>query len=129
MAVVAQGSLAGRITSVSDSSAQLLPVQSPLSSVNVVAQAETTAADGVVDGDGSGGLVMRHIEPTEAVAPGDFVVTSGLGGGFPRGIPVGRVLEVGQSAASVFRHASVEPFVRTDRLDVVQIIVGQQPEA
>ena len=129
MAVVANGSLAGRVTGVTDSSAELLPVHSPSSSVNVATQGEATAADGIADGDGSGGLVMRHIEPAEPVSVGDFVVTSGLGGGFPRGIPVGRILSVEQSTASVFHQATIEPFVRTDRLDIVQIIVGQRTAA
>ncbi len=129
MAVVANGSLAGRITSVTDTSADVLPVYSTMSSVSVVAQGPETEADGILDGEGAGSLVMRRIEPEQPVTVGDFVVTSGLGGGFPRGIPIGQVRSIERSAATVFREAIVEPFIRPDRLDLVQVILGQQAEA
>lgn len=128
MAVVANGSLAGRITSVTDTSADVLPVYSVMSSVSVVAQGPESTADGILDGKGAGSLVMRRIEPTQPVAVGDFVVTSGLGGRFPRGIPIGRVRSIERSAATIFREAAVDPFNRPDRLGLVQVILGQQAE-
>ena len=70
---------------------------------------------------------MTRIEPNAALNLGDFVITSGLGGGFPRGIPVGEVVSIFTSPTSVFKEALIKPFARTDRLDVVQIIVEQSP--
>ena len=125
MAVVAQGGLAGRVTAVTDNSADVLPIDSSSSSVSVMTDNEGSEADGIVDGDGAGGLLMRRIEPDVQLSAGDFVVTSGLGGGFPRGIPVGRVVSTERPADSVFRLAKVAPLARSDRLDVIQVIVGR----
>ena len=47
-------------------------------------------------------LLMRRIEPDVQLSAGDFVVTSGLGGGSPRGIPVGREVSTERPADSVF---------------------------
>ena len=127
MAVIANGSLAGRVLSVTNSSAYILPIHSPQSSVSVLAQGPTQTTDGLVTGGEKSQLTMTRIEPSAPVNLGDFVVTSGLAGGFPRGVPVGEVISVFTSPTSVFQEALIKPFVRTDRLDIVQVIVEQSP--
>ncbi|MCZ0952782.1 MAG: rod shape-determining protein MreC [Rhodospirillaceae bacterium] len=127
MAVVANGSLAGRVLAVTTTSADVLPIQSSQSAVNAVAHGEDGTADGIVEGDDSGGLVLTRIEPDAPLAIGDLVVTSGLGGGFPRGLPIGRVIAVFTTPENVFREAALEPFVRSERLDVIQVIVERAP--
>lgn len=123
MVVIAESSLAGRVQSVTTTSADILPIHSSQSAVNAVAQGEEGDADGIVEGDDSGGLLLTRIEPDAPLAIGDLVVTSGLGGGFPRGLPIGHVISVFTSPESVFREAAVKPFVRTERLDVVQVVL------
>ena len=127
MAVVANGSLAGRVLSVTTSSANVLPIHSSQSAVNAEAQGDEGAADGIVEGDDDGGLLFTRIAPDAPLAIGDLVVTSGLGGGFPRGLPIGRVISVFTSPEKVFREAAVDPFVRSERLDVVQIVLERAP--
>ena len=127
MAVIANESLAGRVLSVTTSSAYILPIHSSQSSVSVLAQGPNQTTDGLATGSEQSRLSMTRIEPNATLNIGDFVVTSGLGGGFPRGIPVGEVVSISTSPTSVFKEALLKPFVRTDRLDVVQIIVEQSP--
>lgn len=127
MAVIANGSLAGRVLSVTTSSAYILPIHSAQSAVSVLAQGPDQTTDGLVTGSEQSQLTMTRIEPNADLNLGDFVITSGLGGGFPRGIPVGEVVSIITSPTSVFKEALIKPFVRTDRLDVVQIIIEQSP--
>ncbi len=127
MAVIANGNLAGRVLTVTTRSADVLPIHSRQSAVNAVAQGEDGVADGIVEGDDAGGLLLTRIEPDAPLAIGDLVVTSGLGGGFPRGLPVGRVISVFASPENVFREAAVEPFVRAERVDVVQVVLERAP--
>lgn len=127
MAVIADGSLAGRVLSVTTTSADVQPIQSSQSAVNAVVQSDEGVADGIVEGDDNGGLVLTRVEPDAPLAIGDLVVTSGLGGGYPRGLPIGRVISVFTSPESVFRAAAVEPSVRADRLDVVQVVLERAP--
>ncbi len=129
MAVLAEGSLAGRVRSVSTTSANVVPVQSTSSVVNALAQGVDGEADGIVEADENGGLLLTRIEPDAPLSIGSLVVTSGLGGGFPRGLPIGRVVAVFTSPESVFREAAVEPFVRIERVGVVQIVVGRSPSS
>lgn len=127
MAVLAKGSLTGRVLSVTTASANVLPIQSSTSAVNAVAQGDSGEADGIVKSDENGGLLLTRIEPDAPLAIGDLVVTSGLGGGFPRGLPIGRVIAVFTSPENVFREAAVQPFVRLERVDVVQVVLGRAP--
>ena len=125
MAVIARGGLIGRVTAVTDVSAEVLPVLDTSSSVNVVTDNPRYVADGIVDGDGEGQLIMRKIEALVEINEGDVVVTSGLGGSFPRGIPVGRVATISTLPSSVFREAIIEPFVPYEGLYVVQVVIGR----
>ena len=125
MAVLANGSLAGRVLSVTTTSADVLLLHSSQSVVNAVAQSEDGVADGIVEGNDDGRLVLTRIEPDAPLAIGDLVVTSGLGGGFPRGLPIGEVISVFTSPENVFREAAVEPFVRSERVQVVQVVLDR----
>ena len=129
MAVLAGGSLAGRVRSVTTTSANVLPIESNFSVVNAVAQGDDGEADGIVEGDANGGLRLTRIEPDAPLAIGNLVVTSGLGGGFPQSLPIGRVIAVFTSPENVLREAAVEPFVRIERVGVVQIVVGRSPSS
>ncbi len=129
MAVLAGGSLAGRVRSVTTTSANVLPIESNFSVVNAVAQGDDGEADGIIEGDANGGLRLTRIEPDAPLAIGNLVVTSGLGGGFPQSLPIGRVIAVFTSPENVLREAAVEPFVRIERVGVVQIVVGRSPSS
>jgi rod shape-determining protein MreC len=57
------------------------------------------------------GVRLTALVPTHAgVHAGDTLVTSGLGGIFPKGIPVGTVKEVRKSDLDVMRQMEVSPF-------------------
>lgn len=122
MPVVWRGGLAGRIISVTENTARILPITSSGSAVNVVLQGEFTDADGVLTSRSDGTLLMSDILEDEIVEPGQFVITSGLGGTFPRGILVGQIVGVRRLSSSVLQEADVRPFVQPDALDTVQVI-------
>jgi rod shape-determining protein MreC len=56
---------------------------------------------------------------------GDLVVTSGAGGLFPRGIPVGRVRAIDDRGSALFHYAQLTPAVDFARIDEVLLIVGE----
>ncbi len=60
------------------------------------------------------------------VRPGEWVVTSGYGGIFPRGIPIGEVVAVADDSTNVVKEIGVRPFVDLDRTEEV-FLLGTGP--
>jgi rod shape-determining protein MreC len=74
-----------------------------------------------------GRLLLRYLPPSERVTPGSVVVTSGLGGAFPRNLPIGRVVQVESREVDMFQQAIVEPLVDIRRLLTVLVARGFVP--
>jgi rod shape-determining protein MreC len=55
------------------------------------------------------------------------VLTSGAGGGFPRQLVIGQVIEIRQKDYEMFQQAVLRPTVDFDRLEVVLIITNFVP--
>jgi rod shape-determining protein MreC len=56
------------------------------------------------------------------LVPGDILVTSGLGGAFPAGLPVAEVASVSRPTGEAFARAAVEPLARLDRARHVLVV-------
>ena len=92
------------------------------SSVSVRLQTESRTT-GVLRGQSQGNLmVIAYIPQTDVVAPGDVVLTSGLGGVYPEGLVVGKVARVERKDADPFQAAVVEPAVEMDKLERLYVL-------
>jgi len=58
---------------------------------------------------------LRFVSPTVDIAEGDQLVSSGLGGRFPVGYPVGTVAEISQRPGEKFMDIKVIPLAKLDR--------------
>jgi len=68
---------------------------------------------GVLFGQGSDSrLSLANLTPSDDVRAGDILLTSGIGGRFPPGIPVGQVKAFRQDPSLTFISAQVQPFAR-----------------
>lgn len=75
-------------------------------------------------------LRLTDLPMNTAVRVDDLVVTSGLGGQFPAGLPVGRVVELERPSGEPFATASIEPLSAMDRNRFVLILeVETDPKA
>ena len=75
------------------------------------------------------GLEMRQINRRAKVKKGDRVITSGLGGLYPKGILIGTIVEVRVQPHELFQTASIETAVDLSRMEEVFIIIsGSCPE-
>lgn len=118
--IVNQGVVVGRVSDVSINSAKVVLVTSPESAVNG-ADAQTEAM-GIVRGRYGLGLVMDMVLLTDTLKQGDAVVTSGLGGDFPRGLFLGKVDAVQPSSDRLFQQATLVPAVNFLKLRTVFVI-------
>ena len=71
---------------------------------------------------GKGLCRLPGLVKTTAVAPGATVVTSGIGGIFPRNLIIGTVKEIVDDPADISSYAVIEPGVKITDLEDVFII-------
>jgi rod shape-determining protein MreC len=121
------GYLAGRIMSLSEHRARVLIITNPSSSVAAVVSSPEGQAEDVVDGRVHGKLVMGNIPQTAKVKVGQDVLTSGLGGNFPKGIKIGQLATLNNSDVQLFQQADVAPYCDFGRLSAVEVITNSLP--
>lgn len=114
-----QGALVGRVQSVGTHEAVAQLLGDPMAAVAVVSV--RTRAPGVVMGAGGGRLSLRFIDRPEAWRPGDRVVSSGLGGVYPKGLLVGQLV-AGQPGLDGEPVTSVLPAADLHRVEEVLVL-------
>jgi rod shape-determining protein MreC len=82
---------------------------------------ERTRRQGVIRGDGSNAVQMFDIPSLADVQPGDRVLTAGIDGIYPKGIPVGTITRA-DTGQSLFKTISVKPAVDFGTVEEVIVI-------
>lgn len=113
-AVVDTTGLIGQLVRVGPWSAEVMLITDPEAAVpvEVVRSGVRSIAVGMGDAEE---LQMPYLPATADVKQGDLVVTSGLGGVFPAGIPVGEVVENRRDPDDLLAHVRVKPRATLDR--------------
>ena len=78
-------------------------------------------AQGIVTNE-DGYFQLKHVGIRSEVKVGDLVISSGLGGVFPKGLRVGKVTEVGNQKRGLFRDVTIRPSVDFRRLEEVFVL-------
>ncbi len=121
MPVVTAAGLVGRVTEVSARRSRIQLLSDSTSAVGVLLP--TSNERGVAEGEGTNrDLVIDLIDPEVMVAPGEMVVTSGVGGSFPAGIPVGLVARSKAVPGELQRRVTLELSADLDRLNIVKVL-------
>ncbi len=123
-AVFAAGGLVGQVTEATRGSAKVRLVTDGSSGVAVMVQ--RTRAEGVVRGSIEGRLSLDFVGKETLPVKGDVVVTSGMGGVFPKGLVVGDVTEVAAPQADLFPKVTVASRVAIGHIEEVLVMVGSQ---
>lgn len=131
MPVIAFEGLVGRVVDVYPSSAKVMLIIDPDSSVSV--RLDASGERGVLQGQREEPLLFRLIDADTEVRPGETVETSGytveegLEGLFPPSIPVGVVDSVEPHESNLTLEVRVRPRVDFSRLYTVALVTGLQP--
>lgn len=115
VAVVTGDGLVGRIVEVGERSSRVLLLTDLNSKIPVVV--ENSRYRAILSGNNSENLFLIFLPENEEVKLSDRIVTSGHGGLFPAGLPVGEVTKINGNIAEV------TPYVRLDQLEFVRILL------
>ncbi|GFN22604.1 rod shape-determining protein MreC [Thermanaeromonas sp. C210] len=120
--VITPAGVVGRIIRVSPRTAEVLLLLDREGAVGGMVQ--STRLPGVVEAssDYRGYLQMIHLAHDAPVAKNDVIVTSGLGGIFPKGLLIGTVVEVLPETGGLLKRALIAPAVDFHRLEEVMVI-------
>jgi rod shape-determining protein MreC len=122
-AVIAAGGLLGQVVSASLFDSQVRLITDSSSGVAVLVQ--RTRVNGIVQGTVDGPLELSFVQKSDAPVVGDVLLTSGLGGVYPKGIVVGEVTQVSAPQSDLYAVVSVASRVDIPRIEEVLVVMSQ----
>lgn len=120
-AVADEWGIMGQVIEVNALSSQVMLIIDSRSSVPVQNQRNHSRAIAIGDPQ-LGMLRLEHILNTEDIQEGDIFITSGLGGRYPYGYPVGQVISVIRNAGSQFSDIIIKPSAHLTRSRIVLLL-------
>ncbi len=124
------GSLVGVVSLAYEEFSWLRLISDPNSAVNITVLTEGEAGSevrGVAVGDLRSSLSLEMLPTEAAIQEGDLVITSGLGGNYPRTLLLGSVTSVDEKPQALSKRATMEPAADLSSLDTVLIITNFRP--
>lgn len=125
MPVVTDQGLVGRVDAVIGSAARVQLITDPTSAVNI--RLERADREAVLTGTLAGDLTLDLVPQDISLEIGDVVLTSGLGGSYPRDLIVGQVNAVRKRDSDLFQQAFIQPVVDFAQLKIVLVITDFRP--
>ncbi len=127
MAVVTNEGVVGRILRTTPTTSDIVTIMDSNSAVDAID--ERSRARGVVEGMTDESCQLRYVLRTDDIQPGDVLISSGLGGIFPKGIPVGIVSKVNRKPFGISQDVEVKPSVDFVKLEEVLVLTasGMEP--
>jgi len=122
MPVVAAEGVVGRVIKVAPNSSRVLLVTDASSAIAALIQ--RTRTRGVARGLGRD-LSVEYALNEADIQVGDLMVTSGMGGVFPKGLPLGKVAAVDKDQFGLFQQVRVTTMVDFRHLEEVMVILGE----
>lgn len=126
MPVIDAGSVIGQIIECGPATSTVRLATDENSSI--AAMVQTSRAQGMLVGSASGQLYLTLVSADISVEVGQTVVTSGLDGVFPKGLPLGRITGVDTIPGALTYTITVEPFSSTENYEEVLIITAVQED-
>jgi len=124
MAIATYSGLVGRVVSVEKSSSKVLLILDQRSAVGAMIQRSRDI--GVLKGSEKNYCFMEYLSRDADVKIGDLVITSGLGSIFPKGLTIGKVIEVKKDNYALFQEVLIRPQVDFTKLEEVFIVKKPQ---
>jgi len=121
MVAVTYLGLAGRVIETTTLTSKVMLVNDP--NLGVSALIQRSRQEGLVSGTLGSSLIMRYLSNDADVKVSDIIITSGLTEAYPKGILIGRVVEVGEEFSGLSRYCVIRPAVNTANIEELLIII------
>ena len=119
--VMAVPGLVGRILETSWHVSRVLLIIDENSNIDALLQ--ESRAQGILQGASSSGCIVKYVSKAIDVKVGEIVISSGMGGVFPKGLPLGVVTSASKKEADLFQRINVAPFVNPAGIEEVLVII------
>ena len=121
MAVINAQGLVGRVIESSKSNSKILLVNDPSQGISSIVQ--RSRQEGLVNGSLGSNLIMRYLPDDAQIAVGDIIITSELSQVYPKGLLVGKVINIGKEFSGLSRYAVVKPAADLSSVEEVLVII------
>ncbi len=122
--------LVGRISDVGTTWARVITINDPGHSAG--AEIVRSGEYGIVEGEGSAAeganCRLSFVSKNANIIVGDKVVTSGMGGIYPKGLTIGKVLDIRPDVQGISQYAVISPEADIDNLKAVLIVMNDMNE-
>ena len=122
--ITAEG-VVGLVTATSRHAAKTMLLLDRQSAIDGIVQ--RSRARGIVRGRGTDQLAFEFVVRGGDVQLGDIVITSGLGGVYPKGLRIGEVAEISDPGGGLLQTATLRPAVDFGRLEQVFVMMRRGP--
>lgn len=123
MAVVNAEGVVGRVLRTTHFTSDVVTILDSLSAIDAIDK--RSRAHGIVEGMTDQACRLKYALRTDDIQVGDVLISSGLEGIFPKGIPLGTVSNVTKRAYGITQNVEVVPSVNFSKLEEVLVIVGR----
>lgn len=121
MAVVSPEGAVGKVVTVSPHMSKVLLTTDPSSSIDAFVQ--RSRAKGIIEGKNNGRCHLKYLLRTDDVRVGDKVLTSGIGGIFPKGLLMGEVTRIFKKKHGISQDVEVTPAIDFSKIEEVLILL------
>ncbi len=124
--IVFGNALVGRISAIGRSSGRVILITDPAS--NVPSRLLQSRTQGMIQGTADGTCIMKFVPRQTEINESDEVISSGIGGAFPKSLYVGDIIEVKQKDAKLFKDIKIKPRVAISKIEHVLVIKKRKAE-
>lgn len=117
----------GQVISTTPYTSQVRLLTDAQSGVAVMLQ--SSRAEGILSGSVDGTLYLEGIDESVKITEGEAVITTGLGGGYFRGLVIGVVSKIEQRQGDATRTIVVTPNASFDNISEVLVVLGMSDDA
>ena len=121
MPVISYLGLVGRVVDTTSTTSKIMLINDP--NLSVSALVERSRQEGLISGALGAALIMKYLPKEADIEKDDAIITSGLTEAYPKGLFIGRVIDIGSELSGLMRYAVIKPAVNLSSIEEVLIIV------